>query len=135
MSLSGQNLGFLKVVRMLRILRPLRFISHNPSMKILVNCLLESIGGLANVSLVIFLIWLMFAILFIYQLGGNSGYCYIPGTDPHGISKKECLCTPIGKDCFDGLWLNFDMNFDNILNALISLFVLSTLEGWPDYMM
>jgi hypothetical protein len=57
MALSGQNLGFLKIVRMLRILRPLRFISHNPSMKILVNCLLESVGGLFNVSIVILLIW------------------------------------------------------------------------------
>jgi hypothetical protein len=26
------------------------------------------------------------------------------------------------------------MNFDNIYNAMVTLFVLSTLEGWPDYM-
>jgi hypothetical protein len=57
MSLSGQNLGFIKIVRMLRILRPLRFISNNPSLKILVNCLLESVGGLMNVIVVILLIW------------------------------------------------------------------------------
>ena len=57
MSLSGYNLGFLKIVRMLRILRPLRFISHNPNMKALVYCLLESVGGLMNVLIVIFLIW------------------------------------------------------------------------------
>ena len=25
------------------------------------------------------------------------------------------------------------MNFDNFGNGLISLFVLSTMEGWPDY--
>ena len=57
MSLQGQDLAFLKIVRMLRILRPLRFISHNPSMKILVNSLIESLAGLANVSIVIILIW------------------------------------------------------------------------------
>jgi hypothetical protein len=57
MSLAGQDLGFLKIVRMLRILRPLRFISHNPSMKLLVNSLIESMGGLMNVSIVIILIW------------------------------------------------------------------------------
>jgi len=57
MSLAGQNLGFLKIVRMLRILRPLRFITHNPSMKALVNCLFESFGGLANVCVVIVMIW------------------------------------------------------------------------------
>jgi len=32
------------------------------------------------------------------------------------------------------IWNNHDMNMDNILNALVTLFVLSTLEGWPDYM-
>ena len=26
------------------------------------------------------------------------------------------------------------MNFDNFINSFTSLFVLSTLEGWPDYM-
>ena len=26
------------------------------------------------------------------------------------------------------------MNFDNILRGMLTLFVLSTLEGWPDYM-
>jgi hypothetical protein len=32
------------------------------------------------------------------------------------------------------VWLNWDINFDNILYSMVSLFVLSTLEGWPDYM-
>ena len=26
------------------------------------------------------------------------------------------------------------MNFDNIFNAIITLFILSTQEGWPDYL-
>ena len=26
------------------------------------------------------------------------------------------------------------MNFDNIINAIITLFVLSTVEGWPNYL-
>ncbi len=55
--LSGSNLGFIKIVRMLRILRPLRFISNNPSLKILVNSLFESMFGLANVTIVICMIW------------------------------------------------------------------------------
>lgn len=108
-------------------------------MKILVNCLLESVGGLFNVSLVILLIWIMFAILFINLLSGNSGYCFGPD-DNYKINKESCVCDPNGAlptgvtKCYGGTWLNFDMNFDNILNAMISLFVLSTLEGWPDYM-
>lgn len=134
MSLAGQDLAFLKVVRMLRILRPLRFISHNPSMKVLVNSLIESIGGLANVSIVIVLIWLMFAILFLSLLSGNSGFCYSEDLeDSIGINKEQCLCSD-GPDCINGTWLHFDVNFDNILTSMVSLFVISTLEGWPDYL-
>lgn len=42
---------------MLRILQPLRFISRNPSMRILVNSLIDSVAGIVNVTLVIVLIW------------------------------------------------------------------------------
>lgn len=33
-----------------------------------------------------------------------------------------------------GEWKNFGWNFDNIFNALTSLFVLSSFEGWPNIM-
>ena len=56
-ALVDTNLAFIKIVRMLRILRPLRFISNNPSLKVLVNSLFESMAGLANVTIVICLIW------------------------------------------------------------------------------
>ena len=42
---------------MLRILRPLRFLSHNPNMKLIVNSLIESVKGVANVTVVILFIW------------------------------------------------------------------------------
>lgn len=40
------------------------------------------------------------------------------------------------RDCFDrgGDWVNQDFNFDNILNAMVSLFVIATTEGWIDLM-
>lgn len=39
-SVSSINLSFVKILRLLRTLRPLRFITHNRSMKILVSALL-----------------------------------------------------------------------------------------------
>jgi len=47
----------------MRTLRPLRFVSHNVNMKIVVTALLSSTGALANVFIVLFLVYLMFAIL------------------------------------------------------------------------
>ena len=32
------------------------------------------------------------------------------------------------------VWKIFGWNFDNIFNALITLFVLSSFEGWPNIM-
>lgn len=31
-------------------------------------------------------------------------------------------------------WEVHDTNFDNIVSGMVTLFVLSTLEGWPDWM-
>lgn len=39
-SVAAINLSFVKILRLLRTLRPLRFITHNRSMKILVSALL-----------------------------------------------------------------------------------------------
>lgn len=30
--------------------------------------------------------------------------------------------------------MKYDINYDNFMNSMTSLFILSTLEGWPDYM-
>jgi hypothetical protein len=39
-------------------------------------------------------------------------------------------------DCFDfgGSWVNSKYNFDNILEAMVTLYVISSTEGWIDIM-
>ena len=39
-------------------------------------------------------------------------------------------------DCIDqgGLWLNRTFNFDNMINGLVMLFVMSTTAGWSEMM-
>ena len=50
--------------------------------------------------------------------------CDIKSFGDHQIVDKN--------DCFDygGSWVNADYNFDNALNSISSLFVISTTEGW-----
>lgn len=122
---TSNKVGFIKVIRILRILRPLRFISHNKAMKMIVAALLDSGGSLFNVMIVIMVVWLMFAILAINLFGGKFFYCDIDTYYLH--SKTDCLEQ-------GGRWKRFDTNFDNILEAMKSLFILSSLEGWPDIM-
>ena len=63
---------------MMRTLRPLRFVSHNINMKIVVTALLASTGAIANVLIVLFLVYLMFAILGISLMQEKAGFCDIP---------------------------------------------------------
>ena len=77
MSFEGINLSFIKILRLLRTLRPLRFISHNLSMKLVVTALLESVSGIFNVLIVVLIIWMMFAILGMNLLKDKMGYCEI----------------------------------------------------------
>jgi hypothetical protein len=62
-SLSDVNISFLRGFRALRALRPLRMVSKNEGMKIVVNSLLTSIPSLINVMLVSILFLLVFGIL------------------------------------------------------------------------
>jgi hypothetical protein len=69
--LSSVDLPFIKILRLLRTLRPLRFISHNISMKLVIVALFESIGGIFNVIVVVLIVWLMFAILGVNLFSGK----------------------------------------------------------------
>jgi len=98
-------------------------------MKIVVNSLLESIVALLNVLIVIGMVWIMFAILGSSLMKDKLGYCsadHIRNFDKYGVSKKACIET------FNGDWKVANSNFDNILNGMTTLYVLSTLEGWPN---
>ena len=56
-------------------------------------------------------------------------YCDGPRVDSQNITEKaDCLQYPENK------WSNQKYNFDNIFNALMALFVLSSKDGWVDIM-
>ena len=126
MNLESVDIPAIKVLRLLRTLRPLRFISHNINLKIVVTSLLESVGAIINVLIVLILIWLMFAILAINLLKEKMSYC--SGVeDIYGVSQSQCEEMGLS-------WKAYDTNFDNIYNAMITLYVISSLEGWPNIM-
>ena len=89
MLLSGVDIPAIKILRLLRTLRPLRVISHNVSMKLMVNSLFDSIGAIANVSVVVVAVWSMFAIFAINVFAGKMFYCDI-GTYTYS-TKFECV--------------------------------------------
>ena len=122
---SGVNIPIIKILRLLRILRPLRFISHNSSMKTIVIALLDSMGGIINVGIVVVAVFLMFSILGTNLYAGKLQYC--------SVLKYQAEDSV---QCFKahGDWLTLHQNFDNVLNGMITVFTVATLEGWPDLM-
>ena len=70
-------LWILRILRLIKIIRSLRFISQNSNIKHVVKALLLSAGALANVTLVVFIFYLMYAILGMSLLKGKLGYCDI----------------------------------------------------------
>jgi voltage-gated cation channel len=128
MSNTGNNsnqLKSLKALRAIRALRPLRMISRNEGLKIAVKALFASIPAMANVLM----IWLLFLLIFAI-LGVNffKGQFYrwkvaIDSLEDLIKTRRDCLNT-------GGLWVNADSNFDNVLNAMLTLFQMMTKDEW-----
>lgn len=121
--LASGSIQSLKVIRTLRTLRPLRVISHNSSMKIIVKALINSLIAMLNVVVIVLIIWFMFAILGVSLFGGKFYHCENPLID------TEDTCLEYGYS-----WVNSDANFDNVLQAMVSLYIVSLLDGWPEIM-
>ncbi len=79
------------------------------------NALYESLFDLINISIMIFLVW----------YNNKMGYCenYLNFL----INKKECLAE--GRN-----WIIYNHNFDNIINAIPTLFTIATGDGWGEIM-
>lgn len=73
---------------MLRVLRPLRFISHYINLQIVVLALMDSFSSIISVFVVIFFIYLMFAIIGVSFLEGRLGYC-AEIKEYYGINKEH----------------------------------------------
>ena len=51
------------------------------------------------------------------------------GDDLAGVlNRTSCVANP------DNKWVNSAYNYDNILNSLLTLFIVSTADGWVDIM-
>lgn len=91
----------------------------------IVAALFESVGSIINVSVIVMIIWLMFAIYGMNTFMGMFFYCSI---NPYKHNTKW-VCQNNG-----GTWEIFDSNFDNIGQAMLTLFIVASREGWPDIM-
>ncbi|XP_006873912.1 PREDICTED: voltage-dependent T-type calcium channel subunit alpha-1H [Chrysochloris asiatica] len=123
---GAKILGVLRVLRLLRTLRPLRVISRAPGLKLVVETLISSLRPIGNIVLICCAFFIIFGILGVQLFKGKFYYC--EGTDTRNISTKaECQAAHYR-------WVRRKYNFDNLGQALMSLFVLSSKDGWVNIM-
>ncbi|XP_027874910.1 voltage-dependent T-type calcium channel subunit alpha-1H-like isoform X2 [Xiphophorus couchianus] len=128
MASAGGNriLGMLRVLRLLRTLRPLRVISRAPGLKLVVETLITSLRPIGNIVLICCAFFIVFGILGVQLFKGKFFYC--DGLNVSNITNKtECLEAGYH-------WIRRKYNFDNLGQALMSLFVLSCKDGWVSIM-
>ena len=79
------DIGFIKALRILKILRPLRLIAREPKLKIAMISLFKSIPNIVNLQVIVLFFVLLFAIL---QTTLFSGAFYSCNTDHLDLSMK-----------------------------------------------
>uniref|UniRef100_A0A8D0GI26 Calcium voltage-gated channel subunit alpha1 H n=1 Tax=Sphenodon punctatus TaxID=8508 RepID=A0A8D0GI26_SPHPU len=123
---GAKILGILRVLRLLRTLRPLRVISRAPGLKLVVETLISSLRPIGNIVLICCAFFIIFGILGVQLFKGKFYYC--EGPDTKNVTSKV--------DCANARykWIRRKYNFDNLGQALMSLFVLSSKDGWVNIM-
>uniref|UniRef100_A0A914LGS7 Voltage-dependent L-type calcium channel subunit alpha n=1 Tax=Meloidogyne incognita TaxID=6306 RepID=A0A914LGS7_MELIC len=134
--LKSDAISVVKILRVLRVLRPLRAINRAKGLKHVVQCVIVAVKTIGNIMLVTFMLQFMFAIIGVQLFKGTFFSC----NDPSRMTEMECRGEfitfedgdPTKPVSMKRVWQRADFHFDNVMDAMISLFVVSTFEGWPD---
>ncbi|CAI5456021.1 unnamed protein product [Caenorhabditis angaria] len=131
---AGKNLNTIKSLRVLRVLRPLKTIKRIPKLKAVFDCVVNSLKNVFNILIVYFLFQFIFAVVAVQLFNGKFFFCtdktrkfarnchgqffvYDSQNDPPRVEQREWRLRPF--------------NYDNTINAMLTLFVVTTGEGWP----
>jgi hypothetical protein len=140
------DLTFLKSLRAMRGLRPLRMISRAPNLKVVVNAIFIALPACINVILVVLMCFLIFSICGSTFFSGLLYYCEGDGdTDKYSLDLDQCvgnwtnvtLTDGDGNTYVEGVerkWVNQPYHFDSVPRAMTTLFEIASLEMWPDIM-
>ena len=119
---SIESLNFLRALRVLRALRPLRLLHRFPGMQVVVISLMKAGPAIINVMVVMLLFWTIFGILGVQVFKGTFYQCS-PSETLANLTEAGCLAA-------GGGWLRYSPGFDNIFEAIVTLFEVRTLENW-----
>ncbi|XP_037835455.1 voltage-dependent N-type calcium channel subunit alpha-1B [Kryptolebias marmoratus] len=129
---KGKDINTIKSLRVLRVLRPLKTIKRLPKLKAVFDCVVNSLKNVLNILIVYILFMFIFAVIAVQLFKGKFFYC----TDESKGLEKDCRGQFLDYDKDDVTaqpreWKKYEFHYDNVLWAFLTLFTVSTGEGWP----
>jgi len=130
-----QKLSVIKIFRVVRVMRPLRAINRAKGLKHVVSCVIVAIKTIGNIILITFLLNFMFATIGVQLFKGTFYSC----TDTSKLTKEDCVAYRLYFQSVDidlprmdeRTWNLNEFNFNDVGQGMLTLFTVSTFEGWP----
>eukprot|EP00798_Chlamydomonas_sp_ICE-L_P015920 gene15920-22054_t len=118
-----------QALRVLRAVKPLRMLTRSPGMRMVFKSLIMSLVAMGNVSIVLVMFFLIFAMLGTHLFMGLFYTC----NDTSVANMTECVGDYNNTET--GLvegrdWHNQFPNFDNVGNSLFVTFIVASLNGY-----
>nr|XP_015204427.1 PREDICTED: voltage-dependent P/Q-type calcium channel subunit alpha-1A [Lepisosteus oculatus] len=132
-SSKGKDINTIKSLRVLRVLRPLKTIKRLPKLKAVFDCVVNSLKNVLNILIVYMLFMFIFAVVAVQLFKGRFFYC----TDESKEFEHDCRGEYLVYERDNEVkaqsreWKKYQFHYDNVLWALLTLFTVSTGEGWP----
>ncbi|KAJ8385873.1 hypothetical protein AAFF_G00179390 [Aldrovandia affinis] len=132
-SSKGKDISTIKSLRVLRVLRPLKTIKRLPKLKAVFDCVVNSLKNVLNILIVYMLFMFIFAVVAVQLFKGRFFYCTDESKEFERDCRGEYLVFERGNEikAQKREWKKYDFHYDNVLWALLTLFTVSTGEGWP----
>ncbi|XP_067614168.1 muscle calcium channel subunit alpha-1 [Eurosta solidaginis] len=103
--------------------------------KYVVKCVVVAIKTIGNIMLVTYFLQFMFAVIGVQLFKGKFSFC----SDGSKMTSKDCFGTYLIYEdgnvhkprLMERLWNRYKFHFDDVAKAMLTLFTVSTFEGWP----
>ena len=133
-ALKGQDvplsaLRIFRVFRIFRALRPLRIIARARGVRLLVIALSSAIKPVSSTLAIAVVVLFVLGIFFVQFMGGRMRKC----SDGSLFTKPDCV--GLDENGVPRMWGSGPTNYDNVWNAFIAMFTLSTQDDWPSHML
>nr|XP_021334062.1 voltage-dependent R-type calcium channel subunit alpha-1E isoform X5 [Danio rerio] len=128
---TGRDIKTIKSLRVLRVLRPLKTIKRLPKLKAVFDCVVTSLKNVFNILIVYKLFMFIFAVIAVQLFKGKFYYCTDSSKDTENECKGYYIDYDKDKKKEKREWKRRDFHYDNVVWALLTLFTVSTGEGWP----